>query len=589
MEDSFESRLKAEQLRMVVAQIVRLPVALFVINLFIAWLVGRTGWPKVAMGWLALASIFEFWRYRLCVREIRSPARSAPSRLEVLSYAFVVGACLRVTLIPFAFSQGRLDLQVMLTMIYVGLSAGGVATVGGVYWAYATWAVIVGGGLSLAWVLEGGIDGYSIGALTAMLFATLALFARDQGNSMRKLLSLAYENESLAESLRVERDRAESASRSKTRFFAAASHDLRQPLHALSINATTLELVSSKQPDPMIRDLSQSITRALRQSNGLLDALLDISQLDAQIVDIKMEPINAGSLLQLVHDEFAATAAQRNLALRLKVPEEPIWLLSDHKQLRRVVGNLVSNSLKFTTLGEVVIKLEPSSGTDGLRMAKIIVSDTGPGIPKEEQERIFEDFYQLGNSARDRSKGLGLGLSIVRRTTALLGASVAVESEPGRGCHFELKLPVAESGVVAETQCDDVDKADRTDVLPSLGLRVLAIDDEEEIIDSLKILLPHFGCEVRGASSRESALAVLSQGFEPQLLLVDHRLKEETGGDVACALRERLGPIPIVIVTGDTSPSDLRSAVGAGTIVVHKPIDGRLLARAMAEAMSGSS
>lgn len=586
MDDTFESRLKAEQLRMVAVQIGRLPVALLVINLFIAWLVGRAGWPAAAAVWFVLAGAFEIWRYRLCQHERRNPTRHAALRLQVLSHAFIAAACLRVALVPLVFSQDEINLQVMLTMVYVGLAAGGVATVGGVYWAYTSWASIVGGGVALAWVLQGGFDGYCIGVLTATLFATLALFARDEGRNLRKLLLLAYENETLAGSLRVERDRAESASRSKTRFFASASHDLRQPLHALSINATTLELVARTQSDPMIRELSKSIMRALRQSNDLLDALLDISQLDAQVVEIRIEPVDAGTLVQRMRDEFAPTAAQRGLALCTEVPSEPVWLLSDHKQLRRMIGNLVSNSLKFTTVGKVVIKLVSPPTEAGARFATIAIVDTGPGIPHEEQERVFEDFYQLGNPSRDRSHGLGLGLSIVKRTAVLLGASVSVQSEPGHGCCFELRLPVAEVPGNVAPHVDSGGTPDFADGIPSLGLRVLAIDDEEEILVSLTTLLPHFGCEVRGAGSLASARIVIAQGFKPQLLLVDHRLKDETGADAVAALQELLGPIPVVIVTGDTSPSDLRSALDAGTIVVHKPIDGRLLAGAMAEAMT---
>lgn len=582
---TFEARFEAEQLRMVAVQIGRLPVALLLINLFIAWLVSRAGWPKTAAGWFVFACGFELWRYRHCLRERRQPTDPAAPRLRMLSFAFVAAAGLRVMLVPIVFSQPAINLQVMLTMVYVGLAAGGVATVGGVYWAYASWAGIVGGGVALAWMMQGGFDGFSIGVLVATLFAVLALFARDEGRNLRKLLRLAYENEVLVRSLRTERDRAESASASKTRFFAAASHDLRQPLHALSINATTLDLVARNQSEPMVRELSQSITRALRQSNDLLDTLLDISQLDAQVVEIRNEPVEAQALLSRIGEEFRPTASERGLILRVVIPADPMWLLSDQKQLRRILSNLISNALKFTREGEVVLELTPAK-TAGF--AAISVVDTGPGIAEDEQERVFEDFYQLGNPSRDRSRGLGLGLSIVRRTAGLLGVLVKLESTIGKGSRFELQVPTIAApvttlpaGELAVCAVGELQEG-----LSMLNLRVLAIDDEVEILESLATLLPHFGCEVRGALSLDDARRVLAEGFIPQLLLVDHRLRSESGGEVIAALRNVLGMVPAVIVTGDTSPSDLRSAQGSGTLVVHKPIDGRLLASAMLEAVS---
>lgn len=574
---SFDARFEAEQLRLIAAQLGRLPVAMLAIDSFIAWMVWRTGRPYMALVLLVTSGAYDIARYIVCMRERRRPSEPARDCLRWLSFAFAGACVLRIAPTPLLFDPQSIELQVMYTMVCVGLAAGGVATVGGVFWPYAVWASVVGGTLSVAWAVQGSFARCAVGALVALMFATLALYARDQGRTLRRFWELVHMNEVLANSLRVERDRAEQASRSKTRFFAAASHDLRQPLHALSINATTLELIAQRQADSVIRELSGSITRALRQSNELLDTLLDISQLDAQIVETRIEAVDGGRLLHELREEFAATASQRGLELTVRVSAGLPPLLTDERQLRRLLGNLIGNALKFTRVGGVVLALERDAGDDGL---VVTVTDTGPGIPESEQERVFEDFYQIGNVARDRSLGLGLGLSIVRRTAVLIGSRLSLRSVPGDGCCFGVHLPCADAPVKDERMRFDLQDAHTR--LASLSPNVLAIDDETEILDSLAALLPRFGCVVRCAVDLPAAEASLADGFRPDLLMVDYRLKGTSGLEVIAALRARCGPVPSVIVTGDTVPR----TIAGDTVVIHKPIDGQLLAQAMVSALT---
>lgn len=574
-DDRYRDLHEREQLGLVVAQIGRLPLILLVIDAFTAWLVWRAGFPIAAALWLTTTGAFNLWRYRYCANAHRAPQVSSGPALRLMSRAFVAAAFLRVAPIPMVFLGSPFEMPVMYTMVCAGLAAGGVATAGGVAWAYSAWALMVGGSLCLAWVLRGSADDIGIAVLVAILFATLDHYAREQGRTLRKLVELACDNALLATSLRAERDRAESASLSKTRFFAAASHDLRQPLHALSINATTLELVSRRQPESLIAVLSSSISRALRQSNELLDALLDISQLDAGVVEMEFAAVDACALLNRLGDHYQPSAAESGLTLEVSAPAGLPALNTDARQLYRVLANLVSNALKFTVTGGVVIAAEHID-THRVRLSVI---DSGPGIPLGEQGRVFEDFYQLGNSGRDRSRGLGLGLSIVRRTAALLGAELRLESAEGKGCRVDL---------VVRSSTDVPDRPPDADLQRPLNLRVLAVDDEVEILDSLAVLLPHYGCEVRCAVDAKGALDQLDDGFLPHLLLVDHRLRNGTGTDVIAALRARIGPIPAVIVTGDTAPATV-ATIGARTLVVHKPLDGELLTKAMRDAMAGAS
>ena len=582
-------RIAREQLRLMSAQIARLPLVSLLVTSFLVWIASRIGLTQPALAWGAVFASLEFGRWGYARRVSRRPPVASPERGVAILNGFIgVLGVLRGLYVPLVFSRPVGEAHYVFTMVFVGLAAGSVATAGGDVKPYALWATAAGLPLGLAWLVYGGPAGGLIGALVLLLLLTLGGYVRDQGRMLRQLVNLAHEKEQLAESLRVERDRAHAASDSKTRFFAAASHDLRQPLHALSINATTLELLARRLAEPTMKELSQSIGRALRQSNALLDSLLDISMLEANVVEVRLEPVRALALLQSLREEYAPAAAQRGLTLAVEPAPgaEALWIETDPKQLRRVLGNLVGNAIKFTRRGGVRLTIAPGAAP---RRCAIAVIDTGPGIAPQEHERVFEDFYQLDNPSRDRSQGLGLGLSIVRRTAALLGIEVKLDSAPGAGARFDVIVPCCDAPAQeADERAAGADVAEPGAPL-QLGARVLAIDDEAEILDSLAAMLPLFGCEVRCAGSLAEALAVLDAGYLPQVLLVDKRLKGESGLQVIEALRERLGPVPAVIVTGDTAVHELHLTAASGARVIHKPIDGRLLAQALRDALDAGA
>lgn len=583
-ETAIGQRVEAEQLRIIAGQLSRLPVALLAANLFTVWLLWRADLALPACVWFGLSLPLEAWRFVLCRREHAVPSNPAAPMLRRLSILFAVLSVLRASMVPFVFGQPISDTSYVYTMLTIGLAAGGVATSGGVMWAYQVYALTLGGSLTVAWLRQGGFDGIGVGVLTALLFVALSLYVRDQTRMLRQLVALAYDNEQLVASLRFERDRAEAASLAKTRFFAAASHDLRQPLHALSINATTLELLARRQADPLIGELSHSITNALGQSNSLLEGLLDISRLDAGAVRPEMADVDALVLLRAVRDEFAPVAAQNGLTLELDLPDPqrlPL-LRTDRDLLLRILNNLVSNALKFTRTGGVTLTVRTGIQHHGpAQRIDITVADTGPGIALAEQERVFEEFYQIGNPSRDRNQGLGLGLSIVQRTARLLGITIRLDSAPGAGTRVVLGTPAVPRPADAPATRRDVEAT----VLPA-GLRVLVIDDEDEVVKSLLALLPMLGCEVRGASGSAPGLALLEQGFAPEVLIVDHRLRGESGFEAIARLRDRAGPVPAIVVTGDTAPENIRRAQASGFRVLHKPVDGARLAAALGAAIN---
>ncbi len=582
----------ARQLELVAGQMRRVLPSMLATNLIVSLLLWRGGLPFVGVAWFVVSAAYELWRWRMAHSVSLPPPPTLQSALVLRRFgvAFVSAGVARALLVPLLFAQPVGDAHYAFTMVHIGIAAGAVATTAAVTWAYLAWALLVGGSLALGWALQGGVLGGSLGALTLLLFSVLVLYVRDQARTVVQVLRLAHEKDALAASLRVERDRAQAAGEAKTRFFAAASHDLRQPLHAMSINATTLELMARRQADPRLRELSQNINRALRQSESLLEGLLDISRLDADAVHPQMRAVEPLALLEGLRDEFAPLAAQRGLRLELDTlalaPGLHLW--TDADLLLRVLNNLVGNALKFTREGRVRVVARTMRAPGNAPSVRISVTDTGPGIPAHEQQRVFEEFYQLGNPGRDRTQGLGLGLSIVRRIADLLGLQVQLHSEVGRGTTLEIDIPGV-AAVVAVAELPEGDAATLPQDGGLEGLRVLVVDDDEAILESLRALLAQLGCEARVVSSGALAVDALDGGaWAPQVLLVDYRLREENGIDVIDRLHGLLGAVETVVVTGDTAPPLMRRMTELGHRVLHKPINGFKLARVLQERRSAA-
>jgi signal transduction histidine kinase len=425
-------------LRLVLEQWRRLPVGTIACNAFIVWILMQAGLSTWALTWLAADSLLQFFRWRVAMRR-PDERHSAVQQTRRLTWMFGALGLSRACLVPIVFSQPLSEMHYVYTMVTVGLSAGAVGAVGGLHQAYR-WGV----GLALlstaaGWLVDGHRQGVVVAALLVLLWFVLSAFVRNYGGTLRQLASLA--------------DAANKASQSKTRFFAAAGHDLRQPLHALAVNAATLGRAARRVGDTSIIDASHGIDRALEQSNGLLDSLLEISRLDAQSIPVNIEPVDACALLDGISDAFQPIAIERGL--RLVVDRDPAidrsgspghdpatecWIDVDRELMTRILSNLVSNALKFTTEGEVILLIRPLDPLRPNGNVLIAVTDTGCGIEASEQGRVFEEFYQAGNRPRDHLQGLGLGLSIVERSCALMNIHVALHSQVGKGTRVELTV-----------------------------------------------------------------------------------------------------------------------------------------------------
>jgi two-component system, sensor histidine kinase len=367
------------------------------------------------------------------------------------------------------------------------------------------------------------------------------------------------------------RQRAEEASRAKSRFLAAASHDLRQPLHTLSLYSAALGLHA---PDGVSGEIAAHINKALGSLSALVDSLLDISKLDAGAVQPELQSVSVQPLVERIEADYRPVANAKGLEFRVVAPG--FFVETDPVLLERLVRNLVDNAFKYTAAGGVTVVAERSE-----RIGHITVRDTGPGIPASEREHIFEEFYQIGNPERDRSEGLGLGLAIVRRLAHLLGLEVMLESRLGCGSTFTVTMPLAREGSTEPPAPAAADAG----VLE--GARVLVIDDEPEVRAGMRALLERLGCRVVVCGGYAEADRLLDEGApEPELIVADFRLRQhENGIDTVHRLRLRLGPVPALLVSGDTAPERLREARWSGLPLLHKPVSAEKLTEAMLAAL----
>jgi signal transduction histidine kinase/ActR/RegA family two-component response regulator len=386
--------------------------------------------------------------------------------------------------------------------------------------------------------------------------------------SFRQQVLLRIRTEELAEDLARQKDIAERANLAKSTFLAAASHDLRQPVHALGLLAGALRGIAIPAEGIMLLDQIEASTNAM---DGLFTALLDISRLDAGVVEVHRRPFAIGPLLARICRDHADEARAKDIALILK--RSAATVLSDPVLLGRILSNLISNAVRYTDHGRIVVGCRRRGPA-----VSIQVWDTGRGIPQDQQERVFQEYYQLGNAERDRTKGLGLGLAIVRRMTDLLDCKLTLRSQPGRGSCFELTIPMPGSA----SEPVEAQPAALSGAL-ARGL-IVVIDDELAIQQAMGSLLTGWGHDVVTAGSGDEALQRLSSRPDrPELVICDYRLRDDENGiTVIERMRSEYNQdIPAMLITGDTAPDRLAEARASQLILLHKPVSNSKLRAAI--------
>jgi signal transduction histidine kinase len=401
--------------------------------------------------------------------------------------------------------------------------------------------------------------------LTGMLDHTLYLNfenakLRQESEEKSHLLEIALEETLQREqALEMARKEAEQANAAKTRFLAAASHDLRQPIHALGLFFSELShRIRSPQTDPVIGHIDDAILAI----NTMLNTLLDVSKLDAGVVVPTLEPVCLKGLFYRLEQEFSPIALKRRNTLHTLANQTKV--ITDLAMLERMLRNLIGNALRYTQNGQVVVTAKQRGDNVHIR-----VLDNGIGIPRDQHEEIFVEFHQLQNPARDREQGLGLGLAIVKRLAKLLRHDVKVASRVGRGSCFSIILPAAQLGVNAQARyVSEIEVSVQDDALADV--HVLVLDDDNAILQSTHNLLRRWGCQVTAVGSYAQAMEKLATvGQAWHVLVVDYRLPGDLSGiDVARNLVVQLGhPVPVLIITGDTGPERLQEADRSGYLL----------------------
>lgn len=387
----------------------------------------------------------------------------------------------------------------------------------------------------------------------------------DSGGHMRGFVVISRDvTERVAAdmTMRAAKEAAEQANIAKTRFLAAASYDLRQPVQALVLYTSVLE---ERMGD---RDTAASVLTHVKGSlaalNGLLEVLLDMSKLEAG--SIKPEPtiFALADAIDTTIREFEPSASRKGIRMRA-VPTSAV-VRTDRALFDRMLGNLVSNAVRYTERGKILVGTRPRG-----QAVSVQVIDTGIGIPQDRLDDIFQEFVQRGSFERDRDHGAGLGLAFVRRLSRLLGCPVTVRSIVGKGSKFAIELPLV--GFSRATNIAYLGL--RTRRATAEKARIVIIDDEVTVLQALRIIIADWGYEVIAAQDEDEVMSALRHHPEPpDVIIADYRLRAgQTGAEVIEHIRMRYNhPIPSIVVTGDTAPERIREAEDRGLSLLHKPV-----------------
>jgi signal transduction histidine kinase/ActR/RegA family two-component response regulator len=572
-----DGRVLSQQLEILARQGTRTTLPVAAVAAAIAYLIWGHVSVWLILPWAGTVLTLNVGRSLVCSRIVRRGFE--PAAAPVWKHRFLILALLSGTasgsIAVLAFPDLSGELRAVITMIVCLWGVATVTTNGPFPRLVLGHAGPIFGLTALGWVLARAPEAPLVALLLVLFFALLVAFAVETARVIEQSILLRYANEELLaqkeqllglmraafDKAESARNKAEEASRSKSQFLASASHDLRQPLHALSLLTA---LLNDMTEDVRVREVGRHIELSVQSLDGLFGALLDLSKLDAGAVKPELREIALHELIDRLSIEYQPKAQSKGLIYECDA--DRIWIRTDPILLERVIRNLLENAIRFTHAGRVAVYARRAA--EGL---SISVSDTGIGIADAERARIFEEFYQIGNPARSRTQGLGLGLSIVRRLSDLLGFQVVVSSRSGQGSVFAIKVPDSQVQTAPTTAAIERPVQDADDVS---GIVVLVIEDDAEVRNAMNLSLCRWGCTPLIADSLEEARKLLdATRLRPDVLICDLRLGNGASGIAAIdALRTALGPVPAALVTGDTDAGKLAEVRASGLDVLHKPV-----------------
>jgi signal transduction histidine kinase/CheY-like chemotaxis protein len=573
-----EARVRADQAALLQGNVKSLMLGNAAATLIAVLMLGSGAAPWALWPWVALQAAnigFNSWAAWRVGKRPATP-RNAQRRLRAAAIASTTSGLLWALGVAVLWQPGDFASQLLLIFLITGLSANALnslnAHLPAFYGFFMPCTLSALGAMLTDWNLRA----LFVAIMAATYIVTSAQFVKRLHATLVESLRRRYQVETLAADLRAQKELAEQASQAKSRFLAAASHDLRQPVHALSLFVGAL---GQRPLDGESRRLVDHVQGAVDSMGTMFNALLDVSQLDAGMVPVHPRVLALRPLLQRIADDEGALAQQKGLRLRLNAPE--LAVRCDPVLLERVLRNLVSNAVHYTDRGGVLLSARVRGGA-----VRVRVQDTGIGIPPQRQAEVFQEFVQLHNPERDRAKGLGLGLAIVRRLVDLLDVPLALHSVPGRGTCFTLRLPLAPLAAV-EPEAAPQPAASPATAAP--GDLVLVVDDDAEIRGAMADLLAGWGLRVIAAAGMaELQPQLMALTAPPRLAICDYRLSgDETGLAVAEELQTLFNDeLPIILITGDTAAVRLRDARTSGHVLLHKPVSPQALQMAMAVALA---
>lgn len=566
-------RLLAEQLRMVHANTAISYGATFAAAVITAALLPPAGEPALLLGWLAAVGLWCVAALWLARHYLRAPQPLAAA-VRVYRFTFALYAPYGAlwALLPWLMlDPGSMLNTVWVVCVMAGVLTGGMTFMAPLLPVFTAFALLLVVPLTVKFLTLDGFGYFAIGIGSFVMLLTILGQATRTSSALRSMIELRMAHENLMAQLREEsartkealisaeeaRHEAEAGNRAKSTFLAAASHDLRQPIHAQGL---FLEVLAGTPLSPHQRDVLASARSASQASGEMLNTLLDFSRIEAGVVKPQRQPFALQTLLHKIENDLAPLADAKAIAYRS--PETDAIVESDPTLVEMILRNLMSNAIRYTERGGVLIACRRRS-----QLLVVEVRDTGIGIAPEHQREVFREFHQLGNPERDRRKGLGLGLAIAQGLANALGHSLTLTSRRGRGSIFRLALPLTHAAAVS------VVPAFASGARQLQGVRVLVLDDDEAVRDGMAHLLRSWGCLPDTAESISAALE-LAQRQAPAVVISDYRLRgQSTGADAIVALRALLGPhLPALLITGDTAPKRLREASISGVPLLHKPV-----------------
>jgi len=543
----------------------------------IAWALGglfywRLRDPMVVL-WLGL-HLVQVLRYPLMSAYYRDPNAAQRNDFwarrnwqELLWYSATWG------LAPWLFMPvDNLPMTSLMMLVMLGIASAGVPAVAPRWASVLAFVVPMLVGLITAMAWRGDVEHLFLAACCVLYLGATLHFAHQQHHLLTHALKMRFEKEALADKLAIQMAATQYASEEKTRFFAAANHDLRQPLQAIALFGAVLDKELQNRPE---HAHAAKLLSAAHNMGVSLDAMLDASQLDAGVIEPKLQALALTPIFQELNALFAPRAEAKGLQLRLRA--SPLWVHTDAHLLHRLLANLLDNAIKYTAQGGVLVVARLRAGS-----VWVDVADTGVGLAPEHLEHIFEEFYQISNPSRDRSQGLGMGLAIVRRLAALLKAPISVQSRPGHGSRFRVQLPTALASCLPLVASRPLLIERR-----ALPARVLLVDDEADVALGMAAVLGAVGVSTAVVADEAQATALLTQAESDNApfdaLVCDFRLAEGRNGlELGLHLCQRFGPgLKLLMLTGETAPERLQQVHDTGVPVLFKPVEATALLKAL--------